>query len=203
MIHEKLLTQISNISTLPLSLERKKVLQPLIDYIQKKHRDNININLNFICTHNSRRSHLCQIWAQTMAHFFSIKNIFCYSGGTETTAIFYKIIETLHRQGFENHILSESNNPIIALKYDTDEAPIICFSKEYHHPFNPAKNYAAILTCDSANEACPIVLGADCRIAITYSDPKKYDNTNEMDAQYEAKSIAIAKEMYYIFSMIK
>lgn len=41
--------------------ERKNVLLPLIGFIQKKRNDKQRININFICTHNSRRSHLSQI----------------------------------------------------------------------------------------------------------------------------------------------
>lgn len=47
-----------------ISTVRKAVLQPLIENIQSKYSKNQVVNLNFICTHNSRRSHLTQIWAQ-------------------------------------------------------------------------------------------------------------------------------------------
>ncbi|MGB5463515.1 MAG: protein-tyrosine-phosphatase, partial [Aureibaculum sp.] len=73
-----------------LSKERKSIVQPLIDYIQEKVNRKETIRLNFICTHNSRRSHLSQVWAQTMASYFNVKNVFCYSGGTEATALFPK-----------------------------------------------------------------------------------------------------------------
>ena len=78
-----------------ISEERKTVLQPLIDFIQLKKNNHKDIRLNFICTHNSRRSHLSQVWAQTMASYFNLKNVFCYSGGTEATALFPMVAETL------------------------------------------------------------------------------------------------------------
>ena len=73
---------------------------PLIGFIQKKRNDKQRININFICTHNSRRSHLSQIWAQAAAAYFNIPEVYCYSGGTEETALFPKVTETLKMQGF-------------------------------------------------------------------------------------------------------
>ena len=89
------------IEKISISDERKETLQPLIDYIVKKVSEKASVRLNFICTHNSRRSHLAQIWAQTMAFHFNIKNVFSYSGGTEATAMFSKVAETLMNQGFQ------------------------------------------------------------------------------------------------------
>ena len=182
--------------------ERKEVLDSLVTYIKDKVANNEYIRLNFICTHNSRRSQLSQIWAQTMAHNFNIKNVTCYSGGTEATALFYKVAETLTKQGFEVLKLSEGTNPVYAIKYDAIASPIICFSKEYHHDFNPAGHYGAVVTCNSADEACPVVLGAESRFPIKYDDPKAFDNTDIMDEKYEEKSQQIAEEMWYIFSQV-
>jgi arsenate reductase len=182
--------------------ERKEVLQPLIEFIQNKLNDNQPILLNFICTHNSRRSHLSQIWAQTMATYFDIPNVSCFSGGTEATAMFPKVIETLQKQGFEILHLATGNNPIYAIKYDQNALPIIGFSKTYFHDFNPKTDYAAVVTCSSADENCPVVLGAEKRLAIRYEDPKVFDGTTEMDVKYWDKSLEIASEMYYIFSTI-
>src|SRR5690606_11391858 len=110
-MNHKLITTIESISTNSISEERKTVLRPLADYIQTKIETGQTIRLNFICTHNSRRSHLSQIWAQTMAYHFGITNVFCYSGGTEATAMFPKIAETLSDQGFQIQKLSETENP--------------------------------------------------------------------------------------------
>ena len=120
---------IAQLSTENISEERKAILQPLIEFIIFKVLNNEEIRLNFICTHNSRRSHLSQIWAQTMAHHFGVKNVFCYSGGTETTAMFPKVAETLINQGFEILKLSETENPVYAVKFDENEHSIVCFSK--------------------------------------------------------------------------
>lgn len=200
---ENLSRIIETITEIPVPNERKEVLQPLIGYVQDKVNFNEEIRLNFICTHNSRRSHLSQIWAQTMAFHFGIQNIYCYSGGTEATAMFPKVAETLTNLGFEIQKLSEAQNPVYALKFDKNQHPIICFSKRYDDTFNPKNNFGAIMTCNNADEGCPIVLGAEARFAIKYDDPKAFDGTNIMNEKYTERSLQIASEMYYVFSQLK
>ncbi|WP_407494452.1 arsenate-mycothiol transferase ArsC [Elizabethkingia anophelis] len=183
--------------------ERKNVLWPLIGYIQKKINDKQCININFICTHNSRRSHLSQIWAQAAASYFNIPGVHCYSGGTEETALFPKIIETLKIQGFNILKISDGNNPFYAIKYSANTPPVIGFSKKYDNPFNPEDSYAAVMTCSQADEGCPFIAGAEVRIPITFEDPKKSDNTPEQTQVYAERSLQIAAEMLYVFSSIK
>jgi arsenate reductase (thioredoxin) len=194
---------IQSIPEISVSNERKEILQPLIEYIQNKVKHNEEIRLNFICTHNSRRSHLSQIWAQTMAFHFHIKNVFCYSGGTEATAMFPKVAETLMNQGFQIQKLSEEQNPVYAVKFDDNQHPIICFSKTYFDEFNPKSHFAAIMTCNNADEGCPMVFGAEARFPIKYDDPKAFDGTELMNEKYTERSLQIASEMYYVFSKIK
>src|SRR5262245_44872270 len=50
-----------------LSEERKVVLGEIAATIVTRLEDGHDANLTFICTHNSRRSHMSQIWAQTAA----------------------------------------------------------------------------------------------------------------------------------------
>lgn len=194
---------ITQLSTENISEERKKNLLPLVEFIQNKISKNEEIRLNFICTHNSRRSHLSQIWTQTMASFFGVKNVFCYSGGTEATAMFPKVAETLTNQGFEILKLSETENPVYSVKFAENEHAIICFSKKYNDDFNPKSEFAAILTCDSADENCPIVYGAEARIPIKYKDPKSSDGTPEMNETYFNRSLEIATELKFVFENIK
>lgn len=200
---ENLSKTITTISKISVSNERKEILQPLIDYIQDKVNSNHEIRLNFICTHNSRRSHLSQIWAQTMAFHFRIQKVFCYSGGTEATAMFPKVVETLSKQGFQIQKLSENSNPVYIVKFDENQHPIICFSKAYFDDFNPKNNFGAIMTCTTAYEGCPMVFGAEARFPIKYDDPKAFDGTELMNEKYAERSIQIASEMYYVFSQLK
>ncbi len=202
-MNQQLTTTIESISKTTISDERKEVLQPLVDYIQNKIENNLSIRLNFICTHNSRRSHLSQIWAQTMAYHFGIKNLFCFSGGTEATAMFPKVGEIVTNQGFQIQLLSGDNNPVYAVKFDENESAIICFSKTFDDAFNPTSGFAAIMTCSSADAGCPFIAGAEKRLPIRYDDPKAFDGTELMDAKYAERSIEIASEMYFVFSQIK
>lgn len=194
---------IHSIAEISVSEERKVVLKPLADYIQNKINANEKIRLNFICTHNSRRSHLSQIWAQTMAFHFGIQNVYCYSGGTEATALFPKVAETLSHQGFQIEKVSQEQNPVYAVKFDDNEHPIIGFSKTYFDDFNPKSNFAAIMTCSNADEGCPMVFGAEARFPIKYDDPKAFDGTEQMNEKYTERSLQIASEMYFVFSQIK
>ncbi|MFY7898712.1 MAG: low molecular weight phosphatase family protein [Chitinophagaceae bacterium] len=198
-----ILQNIASFSAELISPERKQILQPLIHYVQQKVQAQSTIRLNFICTHNSRRSHLSQIWAQTMANHFNIKNLYCFSGGTEATAMYPKIVETLIHQGFEIEKLSQADNPVYAVKYALNEMPIVCFSKVYQHAFNPQNEFAAIMTCNNADEGCPVVFGAEIRIPIKYTDPKIADNTPQQMAIYAERSLQIAQEMWYVFSKIQ
>lgn len=191
------------VSQISVSEERKEVLQPLVEYIQNKVDTYETIRLNFICTHNSRRSHLSQIWAQTMAFHFKINNVYCYSGGTEATAMFPKVEETLVNQGFEIQQLSQNDNPVYAVKFSENEAPIIAFSKTYFNAFNPKNNFGAIMTCNNADEGCPMVFGAEARFPIKYDDPKVFDGAENMNEKYMERSLQIASEMYYVFNQIK
>ena len=202
-LFEKLQNFVSVIDINYISEERKLILNPLVDFIQNKVDAKEDIRLNFICTHNSRRSHLSQIWAQTMAHYFDIDSVFCYSGGTEATALFPKIVETLLQKGFQIEKLSESNNPKYAIKYSENATPILGFSKLMDDDFNPKSKFCAIMTCDSANEACPLVPGAELRVPITFEDPKAFDNTPQQAEKYNERSLQIATELFYVFSKIK
>lgn len=186
-----------------ITSERKTILQPLIDFIQLKAEDNEDARLNFICTHNSRRSHLSQIWAQTAAYYYGIKNVYCYSGGTEATAMFPKVAEILENTGFKIQKLSENNNPVYALKFAENQQPIIGFSKTYDHEFNPESGFMAILTCSQADEGCPFIAGAEKRIPLTFEDPKAFDNTPQQTEKYLERSLQIACELFYVFSQVK
>ncbi|QCE42251.1 protein-tyrosine-phosphatase [Psychroserpens sp. NJDZ02] len=185
-----------------ITAERKTVLQPLADFIQSKYSKNQEIRLNFICTHNSRRSHLSQVWAQTLANYFDVKNVFCYSGGTEATALFPMVVQTLQHSGFDVKAISKNENPIYSIKYSDNEHPIIGFSKKLDDDFNPKSKFAAIMTCSQADGGCPFIAGAEQRIPITYDDPKAFDHTPQQAEKYNERSLQIATELFYVFSQI-
>jgi arsenate reductase len=202
MLFSKIDNTINSLNTESISEERKKTLQLLIDFIQFKANANQEIRLNFICTHNSRRSHLSQVWAQVLAFHFNIKNVFCYSGGTEATALFPMVAKTLENTGFEIETISENKNPIYSIKYSENQHPIIGFSKKFDDNFNPKSEFAAILTCSHADQGCPFIAGAEKRIPVTFEDPKAFDNTPQQAEKYQERSLQIATELMYVFSKI-
>jgi len=194
------------IEQLPLqniSEGRKAALQILTDFVQQKVNDKNEVIINFICTHNSRRSHLSQVWAQVAAAYFNIPNVHCYSGGTEETALFPKVAETLINQGFNILKIADTTNPVYAIKYSDNALPIIGFSKKYDTSFNPVSAFAAVMTCSQADGGCPFIAGAEKRMPITFEDPKVSDNTPEQSTVYAERSMQIAAELFYVFSMIK
>lgn len=203
MLFKTIENQVEILEISSISSERQDVLQPLISLIQSKVESNEAIRLNFICTHNSRRSHLSQVWAQTMAHYFNIKNVFCYSGGTETTALFPVAAKTLGSTGFEIETIANGDNPIYAIKYSQNEHPVLGFSKKFDSNFNPNSDFTAILTCSSADKECPYIANAEARIPVTYDDPKAFDGTPQQVEKYSERSLQIATELKYVFSKIK
>ncbi len=186
-----------------ISEERKLLLSKLSNYISEKSKVDEVINLVYICTHNSRRSHFGQVWAHIASRYFDVKNVFTFSGGTEATAFNINAINALKRVGFE--ISSEdsiSSNPRYHLRFDDSEAPIICFSKVYNHAENPSSAFAAIMTCSDAEQNCPFIPGVELRIGTTYDDPKAFDNSPEQDERYSERCAQIAREILYVFSLI-
>ena len=203
-MYKNLVETINNVTTFQnISEERKNILRPLIDFVQQKVNNSQEISINFICTHNSRRSHLSQVWAQVAAAYYTIPNVHCYSGGTEETALFPKVAETLTHQGLSIFKIADTDNPVYAIKYSDNSLPIVGFSKKYDSPFNPVSAFAAIMTCSQADGGCPFIAGAEKRIPITFEDPKISDNTQEQSKVYADRSLQIATEMFYVFSMIK
>lgn len=191
----------SEFSHIPES--RKPILQELTDFVSQKSKSNQVINLNFICTHNSRRSHISQVWAQAAAQYFGIDGVQCYSGGTEATAFNPRAIKAIQDAGFDIQVFKDGTNPIYKVKFSNDASPLTVFSKKYDDDFNPKKDFAAIMTCSHADENCPLVLGATKRIALTYNDPKDFDGTSQESAKYSECVHEIGREILYAFSKVK
>ena len=182
--------------------DRKLLLDKLTEYIRSKQTKNKVINVVYICTHNSRRSHFGQVWAQVAAAYYKVANVHAFSGGTEATAFNNNAINALKRIGFDIKALTDDKNPTYQIRYDEQEKPIVCFSKVYNHPQNPQSEFAAIMTCSDAEENCPFIPGVELRIGTTYNDPKAFDNMPEQDAKYSERCQQIALETFYVFSKI-
>ena len=186
-----------------ISSERKILLREIAAYITEKKKSDSAVNLVYVCTHNSRRSHFGQVWGNVAADFFQINNVNTFSGGTEATAFNPNAINALKRIGFKIETTNTSSNPVYQVFYGDDSEPCICFSKVYNHTDNPSAGFAAIMTCSDAEENCPFIPGVELRIGTTYDDPKAFDNTPLKDAKYDERCRQIALETLYVFSLVK
>lgn len=182
---------------------RKILLKKISQYIAQKQVQEKEINLVYICTHNSRRSHYGQVWAKVASVYFRIKNVNTFSGGTEATAFNINAINALKRVGFDIKPINVEKNSTYHVSFDENEKPIICFSKVYDDPKNPRSDFAAIMTCGDAEENCPFIPGVELRIGTTYDDPKAFDGTAQQDEKYDERCKQIALETLYVFSNVK
>lgn len=201
MLFPELNKKIKELQNLSIPQDRKEVLKPLINFIQQKKDSGEPILLNFICTHNSRRSQLGQLWAKAISIFYGTE-IKSFSGGTETTAFHQNARAAISRAGFR---ISEGagENPQFKVSYSSNAKSLICYSKLYDDPENPSESFAAVMTCSQADENCPFIPGASVRIALDYKDPKEFDGTPEAAEKYDERSDQIGSEMIYVFKNIK
>ena len=190
----KLNSTIEQVLKIPIPENRKVILDKFKDYIQNKLEIGETPRLNFICTHNSRRSQFSQIWAQTAAAFFAI-DVECFSGGVELTAFNERAVASILLCGFKVEKEGEVN-PKYSVYYDAKSKPIVAFSKLFDDTPSP---FAAVMTCAHADENCPFIPAAECRIPVRYDDPKAFDDTALEAEKYDERSIQIASEMFYVF----
>jgi arsenate reductase (thioredoxin) len=183
--------------------ERKAILDKAAQFIRERLDTGKPAQLTFVCTHNSRRSHLAQIWAQTAAAYYGIPNIQTASGGTEATACNIRTVRSLRRIGFSIADSTGGTNPVYIAQFAEAGRGLRLFSKVYSHPDNPQTDFAALMCCDHADEACPVVKGAAARFPIHYKDPRLSDGTPAESATYDERSQQIAREMFYMLSQAR
>ncbi len=182
---------------------RKPLLLELANYIRQCKTKEQMVQLTFLCTHNSRRSHFSQIWAKVAADYYQIGALKTFSGGTEATAMNERVVESLRRIGMDIQVDGGStSNPNYLIHYAENQESLICFSKVYDSDPNPSRNFAAIMTCSSADRACPVVPGCDARLPIRYEDPKVSDGTDREHATYDERSRQICREMLFAMSQV-
>ena len=184
-------------------LEAKRIqqLEPLSRYIFNKISRGETAALNFICTHNSRRSHLGQIWLQMAAAYYEIDLVNAYSGGTEETAFNPRAVAALQRAGFAVEV-GIGANPKCKVSSDLGSLYLVSFSKKYDHLENPKKDFCTVMTCSEADEACPVIFGADLRVKLLYEDPKSADGTDHERTTYDERCFQIATEMFYVMKQV-
>jgi arsenate reductase (thioredoxin) len=182
--------------------DRKALLGKLTQYIQAKVNAKEPIALTFICTHNSRRSHLSQLWGQVAAYYYHIPQVQTYSGGTEATAFNSRAVHAVEKAGFKVEKTENSSNPVYLVHYAAEQPPVKAFSKVYDEGGNPRSDFGAVMTCTHADENCPFIPGAT-RISLPYDDPKAFDDTPEEAIKYAERTRQIGQEILYAFSQVK
>jgi arsenate reductase len=194
---DKLVSEFNQITN-----ERKSAISHLKMFINGKKDTGQKIVLNFICTHNSRRSHISQVWAQTAAHYYGIDNVETFSGGTEATAFNPRAVTAMKQAGFDITIIKDGQNPVYKVRFSSEVPALTVFSKRYDDDVNPKSDFAAVMTCSHADDNCPFIPGAK-RIALTYGDPKDFDGTALEADKYAERVHEIGREILYAFSQVK
>ncbi len=184
-----------------INIERIQILNEISEYIIKKQSIG-EVKLVFICTHNSRRSHIAQIMSFASALFYNLQGIKTYSSGTEVSEFNPRAINALREVGISIVQKTDPPNPIYKVNFGDGSIEFDVFSKALNDPSLPKSDFLAIMVCDQANEACPVVFGSDEKIALPYEDPKNYDNTDLEEIKYKERVREIAREMLYIFSKL-
>jgi len=182
--------------------ERRHPLQELAAFIRNKVKLNQPARMTFICTHNSRRSQLCQIWAATAAAYYGVPHVEAFSGGTEVTAFNVRAVAALRRAGFAIDDPKTTQNPRYRVSWHVDGPELECFSKVYHDASNRKSDFCAVMTCSQADKLCPNVEGASKRISLPYDDPKAFDGTPQETGQYDERCRQIAREILFTFSEV-
>jgi arsenate reductase len=183
--------------------ERQADLKKLAAYIRDQRAADKPVRLIFICTHNSRRSHLAQLWAAVAADHYGLEHVETFSGGTEATAFNPRAVAAIQRAGFQVDSPTDDKNPRYSVRFKSTGQPLTAWSKRYDDKANPQSEYAAIMTCSQADQACPVIPGADLRLALPYDDPKTSDDTPEETAIYDERTAQIARELLYTFKEAK
>ena len=186
-----------------ISDERKVVLGEIAESIAARLEEDEEATLTFICTHNSRRSHMSQIWAQTAAYYHGLPKVRAFSGGTEVTACNCRTVTAMRRVGFDIRDATTGENPLYLVRYAEDRPPIRAYSKRYNADANPKRGFIALMTCSAADKSCPVIEGAVARYPIHYADPRLCDDTPNETSAYNQRCREIAREMFYIMSEVR
>src|SRR5258708_4386175 len=100
-----------------IAAERRVMLDEIASNVVDQLRAGKTAQITFICTHNSRRSHMSQIWAQTAAYYYGLDKVHAFSGGTEATACNCRTVAAMRRVGFGIEDATSVDNPVYLVRY--------------------------------------------------------------------------------------
>ena len=183
---------------------RREELIRISDYISGCRSNGKKTTILFVCTHNSRRSIYAQAWLYAASIYFDLDRIESLSGGTEASEVKDTVISTLKDAGFnvtgDNH---KEGNPAYSLSAGEGIHGIILRSEIFSEVSGPGVGFAAVMVCSDADEACPIVPGAEARFPLHYDDPKSSDGTDSENERYTETCRRIAREIFFMAENIK
>ncbi len=122
--------------------QRRDQLRQLAAFIREKVKADRPARLIFICTHNSRRSQMCQVWAATAAAYFGVRHVENFSGGTEVTAFNARAVAALRRAGLAIDDPATAQNPHYRVRFHSAGTELECFSKVYGDASNPKTDFS-------------------------------------------------------------
>ena len=184
---------------------RLSILDSLTQQIRKQRKGKEPVRLNFICTHNSRRSQMAQIWAHTAAAAYQVPHIETGSGGTEATAFHPNAVRAMRTLGLritEAEDQPDLANPRYRVSVGTGIPELTCHSKRFEDAFPSGTPFVAVMTCSDADQNCPVVPGAQARIPLTYEDPKVSDGSGNEQQEYLRTAVEIGREILHVFRNI-
>ncbi|GBF37146.1 hypothetical protein [Leptospira johnsonii] len=196
------LRKIENESSL-ISEERKETLLEFAREIRELKLNQNYFEIVFVCTHNSRRSQIAQMFAFVCAEYLGLSGIGSYSGGTEVTSFHPNSVQALVKIGFKIEKEEETgDNPRYRISYKENSLPVSAYSKLYSDSSNPKRKFIAVMVCSSADESCPFVPGAWKRISLPYLDPKEFDGTAQAFEKYIETCETIARELLFVMEHV-
>ncbi|MCO6485642.1 MAG: protein-tyrosine-phosphatase [Saprospiraceae bacterium] len=195
--YPSLLSYIDHLAIPDMPPERREELDRLAGWIRTCLRAGRPADVIFICTHNSRRSQMAQVWTDVLARRFGVAGIRAWSGGTVSTAFHPLAISALERAGFRV-VHPGGSNPRYRVFAGEEDSPLECWSKVYDDASQSFGDFAAVMVCSEADRGCPYVPGASGRFSLPFEDPGKADGTPEEAAVYDERCREIAAECLYL-----
>ena len=186
-----------------LTTERQVELIELSKALARQIKTSKKASLLFVCTHNSRRSQMCQLWTLAASYYYNIDGIDAHSGGTEATAFNPRAVAAMRRAGFLIKTKVPGQNPRYDVTLRLNTKPVEAFSKVYNDLTNPRRDFIAVMVCGDADEKCPVVVGSAERVPLHFVDPKISDGTAKETETYDARCQQIANEMLFVMRNTK
>ncbi len=183
---------------------RRAVLTELARFVAAARRAGEKAHLLSVCTHNSGRSVLGEVWWSAAAAWFGLHDtVVSLSGGTHATAINPRVLHALVRAGFEVREPSADapegspGNPVYTVSHAEGLPALRLWSKRFVDLALPAGRLAAVMNCSEADAACPVVPGAALRVSLPYADPRAADDAPDEREIYDARCDQVGTECLF------